>query len=298
MKRFAKHLLPLGALLVVTAMPVQASAAEQASANLNDLLKTSTNYTTISDTYFTKLICEWDGKLNCDDLLSDLLDNCWKPNLPGQGGGTETPEKPEVPDVPDTEKPEQPEAPDVEQPETPDVEQPEAPDTEEPGQPDEEQPEAPEVPDIPVQPEKPEVPDTDNGGNSGNTQLSGYEQQVVDLVNKERAAAGLPALTVNRKLSQVAETKAADMRDKNYFSHTSPTYGSPFDMMKQFGITYKSAGENIAKGQKTPQSVMNGWMNSQGHRENILSSNYTEIGVGYVTDNSGNTYWVQMFIRP
>lgn len=128
--------------------------------------------------------------------------------------------------------------------------------------------------------------------------IGAYEQQVADLVNKERAAAGLPALKVNTKLAGVAEKKAEDLRDKNYFSHTSPTYGSPFDMMKQFGISYQSAGENIAKGQKTPDTVMNGWMNSEGHRANILNSSYTEIGVGYVTDSNGGTYWVQMFIRP
>jgi len=130
------------------------------------------------------------------------------------------------------------------------------------------------------------------------TTIGTYEQQVVDLVNKERAAVGLPALKVNTKLSGVAEKKAEDMRDGNYFSHTSPTYGSPFDMMKQFGISYSSAGENIAKGQRTPADVMNGWMNSPGHKANILNSSYTEIGVGYVTDSNGNTYWVQHFIRP
>lgn len=128
--------------------------------------------------------------------------------------------------------------------------------------------------------------------------LGNYEQQVVDLVNKERAAAGLPALKANTKLAAVAEKKAEDLRDKNYFDHQSPTYGSPFDMMKQFGITYTSAGENIAKGQRTPQEVMNGWMNSPGHRANILNSSYTEIGVGYVTDSNGTAYWVQHFIRP
>jgi uncharacterized YkwD family protein len=128
--------------------------------------------------------------------------------------------------------------------------------------------------------------------------IGAYEQQVADLVNKERATVGLPALKVNSKLAGVAEKKAEDLRDKGYFSHTSPTYGSPFDMMKQFGISYSSAGENIAKGQKTPSSVMNGWMNSQGHKDNILNSSYTEIGVGYVTDSNGGTYWVQMFIRP
>jgi len=128
--------------------------------------------------------------------------------------------------------------------------------------------------------------------------IGAYEQQVVDLVNKERAAAGLPALKVNTKLAGVAEKKAEDLRDKNYFAHQSPTYGSPFDMMKQFGISYTSAGENIAKGQKTPADVMNGWMNSPGHKANILNSSYTEIGVGYVTDSNGTTYWVQHFIRP
>ena len=128
--------------------------------------------------------------------------------------------------------------------------------------------------------------------------IGAYEQQVVDLVNQERAAAGLPALKVNTKLAGVAEKKAEDLRDKNYFAHQSPTYGSPFDMMKQFGISYSSAGENIAKGQKTPADVMNGWMNSPGHKANILNSSYTEIGVGYVTDSNGTTYWVQHFIRP
>jgi len=128
--------------------------------------------------------------------------------------------------------------------------------------------------------------------------LGSYEQQVVDLVNKERAAAGLPALKVNTKLAAVAEKKAEDLRDNHYFDHQSPVYGSPFDMMKQFGISYTAAGENIAKGQRTPAEVMKGWMNSPGHRANILNPNFTEIGVGYVTDSNGTTYWVQHFIRP
>lgn len=130
------------------------------------------------------------------------------------------------------------------------------------------------------------------------TSLGAYENQVVTLVNQERAKAGLAPLKINTKLAGVAERKAEDLRDKNYFAHNSPTYGSPFDMMKQFGITYTSAGENIAKGQKTPAEVMNGWMNSPGHKANIMNANYTEIGVGYVTDSNGTTYWVQHFIRP
>ncbi len=120
------------------------------------------------------------------------------------------------------------------------------------------------------------------------------EQEVVKLVNAERAKAGLPALKEDWELSRVAKYKSQDMHDKNYFDHISPTYGTPFTMMKNFGITYKSAGENIAKGQKSATEVVNAWMNSEGHRANILNKNYTHIGVGFVQD--GN-YWSQMFIQ-
>ncbi|MFJ7952514.1 SafA/ExsA family spore coat assembly protein [Lysinibacillus sp. NPDC096418] len=125
-----------------------------------------------------------------------------------------------------------------------------------------------------------------------NEQVS-VEQEVIKLVNVERAKAGLPALKEDWELSRVAKYKSQDMRDKNYFNHTSPTYGSPFTMMKNFGISYKSAGENIAKGQKTAAEVMKAWMNSEGHKANIMSKNFTHIGVGYVAN--GN-YWTQMFI--
>jgi uncharacterized YkwD family protein len=126
-----------------------------------------------------------------------------------------------------------------------------------------------------------------------NSSVSAYEKQVVDLTNAERQKAGLKPLQLDEKLSNVARTKSQDMKDKGYFDHNSPTYGSPFDMMKQFGITYKTAGENIAMGQKTPEEVVNAWMNSEGHRENIMNPNFTHIGVGYVKD--GN-YWTQQFI--
>jgi len=138
----------------------------------------------------------------------------------------------------------------------------------------------------------PQEPPTQAAAPAPAANYGAYEQQVVDLVNKERAAAGLPSLKVNSKLSGVAEKKAEDLRDQNYFAHQSPTYGSPFDMMKQFGISYTAAGENIARGQRTPESVMDGWMNSPGHKANILNSSFTEIGVGYVTDSRGTTYWV------
>ncbi|MCM3030615.1 MULTISPECIES: CAP domain-containing protein [unclassified Niallia] len=123
--------------------------------------------------------------------------------------------------------------------------------------------------------------------------VSAFEKEVVELTNAERAKQGLPALTLDTELSKVARAKSEDMSKNNYFDHTSPTYGSPFDMMKQFGVSYKAAGENIAKGQTTPEQVVKAWMNSEGHRANILSSNFTHIGVGYVAD--GN-YWTQQFI--
>ena len=103
-------------------------------------------------------------------------------------------------------------------------------------------------------------------------------------------------LTLDSKLSSVATKKSQDMIDKNYFNHTSPTYGSPFDMMKKFGISYRTAGENIAKGQRTPQEVMNAWMNSSGHRANILNASFTKLGVGIAKDSNGRLYWTQMFI--
>lgn len=144
-----------------------------------------------------------------------------------------------------------------------------------------------EVPDAEV-PE--ETPDEENDLPAS---VHAYEKAVVELVNKHRAANGLSPLTLSEDLCVKARIKSKDMADNNYFSHNSPTYGSPFDMMKALGISYRSAGENIAMGQSTPEAVVTAWMNSQGHRENILSEKYTTIGVGYVAD--GN-YWTQWFI--
>ncbi len=138
-------------------------------------------------------------------------------------------------------------------------------------------------------PSKPNNP-TENENNS-NSSVSSIEQEVVRLVNIERQKAGLAPLKIDTELSKVARLKSEDMKKKGYFSHTSPTYGSPFDMLKQFNITYKTAGENIAKGQKTAQAVVNAWMNSEGHRRNILSKSFTHIGVGHTSN-----YWTQLFI--
>ena len=121
-----------------------------------------------------------------------------------------------------------------------------------------------------------------------------FENEVIRLVNEIRVKNGLSELKADWELSRVARFKSQDMRDNNYFSHTSTVYGSPFQMIKNFGISYKSAGENIAKGQTTPQKVVDAWMNSSGHRANILNSSYNRIGVGYV--KQGNI-WTQMFIK-
>lgn len=126
-----------------------------------------------------------------------------------------------------------------------------------------------------------------------NGEVSAFEQEVLELTNAERQKQGLQPLTLDTELSKVARVKSEDMAANNYFDHTSPTYGTPFEMMKQFGISYSSAAENIAQGQTTPAQVVEAWMNSQGHRENIMNSSYTHIGIGHAAD--GN-YWTQMFI--
>ena len=140
----------------------------------------------------------------------------------------------------------------------------------------------------------PAVPDTTTPAAPESVEgMSAYELEVVRLVNAERARYGLPALAADAELSRVARYKSRDMREKGYFSHESPTYGTPFQMMKSFGITYRAAGENIAYGYATPAKVVAAWMNSDGHRANILSASYTRLGVGYVADGH---YGTQMFV--
>jgi uncharacterized YkwD family protein/spore coat assembly protein SafA len=134
------------------------------------------------------------------------------------------------------------------------------------------------------------IPDTNS--------LASYEQQVFELVNKERSSRGLATLKYSTDVAYVARLKSQDMINKKYFSHTSPTYGSPFEMMEQFGLRFSAAGENIAYGQKTAAEVMNAWMNSAGHKANILSTAYTTMGVGVAKAANGTLYWTQEFINP
>ena len=149
-------------------------------------------------------------------------------------------------------------------------------------------PEQPSAPDVPSEPEAPSTPDAGTSSSA-----SALEQEVVTLVNAERAKYGLSALTLDETLCSYARVKSQDMHDQGYFSHTSPAYGSPFDMMRSFGVSYSYAGENIAMGYSSAAAVVQAWMNSAGHRANILSENYTSLGVGYVSDGG---YWTQWFI--
>ena len=110
--------------------------------------------------------------------------------------------------------------------------------------------------------------------------LKSIEDEVVRLTNLERTKRGLQPLSVNWEVARVARIKSQDMINNHYFSHNSPVYGSPFKMLESYGLRFSAAAENIAYGQRSAQEVVNTWMNSAGHRANILSANVTQIGVG------------------
>lgn len=132
---------------------------------------------------------------------------------------------------------------------------------------------------------------------SGN---SSYEAEVINLINQERANEGLPALSSQSQLTSAARTHSDDMACNNFFSHTSPTTGSPFDRIVAAGYSYSAAGENIAAGYGSPSALVDGWMNSSGHRANILSASFTQIGVGYAywAESDYGAYWTAVFASP
>ena len=137
-----------------------------------------------------------------------------------------------------------------------------------------------------------------SGNTSSSTETSNMnsdEKEVFDLINKQRTNNGLAALKNDSEVQRVARIKAQDMVDNNYFSHTSPTYGSPFDMLKSFKISYKTAGENIA-GNSSNSSAVTAWMNSSGHKANILNSNFNYTGIGVVSSPKYGKMYVQLFI--
>lgn len=130
---------------------------------------------------------------------------------------------------------------------------------------------------------------------SGSFLASEAEKEVVRLTNIERENNGLGPLALDEELSKVAREKSRDMDENDYFDHISPRYGSPFEMMDSFGIRYRTAGENLAMGYLTPKTVVDGWMNSEGHRANILNGNFNRIGIGEYRAGKFNIYWTQMF---
>ncbi|MFC7687154.1 CAP domain-containing protein [Ureibacillus sp. GCM10028918] len=220
------------------------------------------------------------SKVNLEKLITEQLNEYNSKYSEGTAAPTAPSEdEPTIDEVetPETAVPESPE-PSMEQEE---VEVPQAPATV-----------APTTPSVPTEEKvdttKPAAPVAEEDS------VSAFETKVVKLTNAERAKQGLAPLKTYAPLMKVAHAKSQDMASNNYFSHTSPTYGSPFDQIKAAGITYRAAGENIAQGQRTPEEVVQAWMNSEGHRANILNGSYTHIGVGYVED--GN-YWTQQFIQ-
>jgi uncharacterized YkwD family protein len=154
------------------------------------------------------------------------------------------------------------------------------------------QPSKPSQPSTPAQPAPAPTTPSNPAPSSG---LTADESKMVNLVNQARTEQGVKPLSVNSQLVTLARRKSQDMVDKNYFSHTSPTYGSPFDMMKNAGIKYSTAGENIA-GAATTESAHQNLMNSPGHRANILNSSFTQIGIGIVSGSQYGKIFTQMFI--
>ncbi len=233
--------------------------------------------------YVSRIDCEtaeqWKGKLEhvnieCDriwELLSQI--GCGvAPELPGQ------PEEniPGQPEEPGEELPGQPEEPDVELPEEPGEELPE-----QPGTPDADVPVIPDVPEVPE--EEPEVQD----------QAYVYGLRITELVNRHRAEAGLAPVEYSAELSKAAQTRAFEIEKS--FSHTRPDGRHFTTALKDFGISYRYAGENIAWGQKSPEEVVTAWMNSAGHRANILNAQFTKLGVGYQQNARGVNYFTQLF---
>lgn len=150
---------------------------------------------------------------------------------------------------------------------------------------------------------KPIYPNSSGGGNSSGgsgsstttTNLTSDELEVFNLINAQRTKNGLSALKIDSEVQNVARIKAQDMVNNNYFSHNSPIYGSPFDMLKSFKVSYKTAGENIA-GNSSNSAAVNAWMNSSGHKANILNSSFNYTGIGVVTGSKYGKIYVQMFI--
>ena len=289
-----KKIVPLALAAVMTTT----AAAGAADRPLEAASRPAGVYTYVYESGFRQQLLEKYFALICGQFPGNKPEQTPDIEQPEETPDAEQPE--ETPDIelpeemPDAEQPEQ--TPDTEQPEqTPDTELPEeTPDAEPPEQmpdvelpeqtPDAEQPEQ-----TPEQPEQTpdETPEQDNGTSQGD-----YASQVVALVNAERAKYGLSALKVDSRVQQAAQVRAAETVQS--FSHTRPNGSSFSTALTEAGVSYTRSGENIAYGQSTPQQVVNAWMNSSGHRANILNESFTTIGVGYTVVN-GTAYWAQLF---
>lgn len=189
-------------------------------------------------------------------------------------------QEPAVPEQPDVTEPNMPGQPDVQEPDVP-----EHPDVQEPGI--SEQPDIQE-PNTPTQPDN-QNPDVELEEES----IHFYAKQILNLVNEERAKEGLSELKLDVRATAAANVRAKEI--KQQFSHTRPNGESFSSALIEQGVSFRRSGENIAWGQKTPKQVMNAWMNSEGHRANIMSKNFENIGIGYYRDENGRNYWVQLF---
>lgn len=280
-----KKIVPLALAAVMTAA-ASAGAADVQVAKIN----ISNSITSQARQQLVQKLME---KFDFSACLPDWDIPSLKPETKPEQTPDETPE--EIPE----EMPEQ--TPDEQPDETPDNTPDETPDEQPDEQPDEtpdEQPE--ETPDnTPQLPEGSRPEETPDNGteqnpedNNNGTSQGDFASQVVALVNAERAKQGLSALTIDTKVQQAALMRAKESAQS--FSHTRPNGSSFSTALSEAGVSYRTAGENIAYGQSTPQQVMNAWMNSSGHRANILNANYTTIGVGYTVIN-GTAYWAQLF---
>ena len=122
-----------------------------------------------------------------------------------------------------------------------------------------------------------------------------YIAQVVEIVNEERRKVGLNPLAYDEQITYAATQRSYEMAEYQYFAHARPNGDSCFTVMDEYNVSWRMVGENIASGYTTPEQVMTGWMNSQGHKENILTSGYTKIGVGIAANSYGRLYWTQLF---
>lgn len=138
-----------------------------------------------------------------------------------------------------------------------------------------------------------EAPDNNQPGNDTETPALSYAEQVVKLVNEERAKVGAGALTLDKEIEAAALVRAKEIEIS--FSHTRPDGRNFSTVLTDAGITFRSSGENIAWGQRSPEEVVKAWMNSEGHRANILNTNFTKIGVGYYQNGTERNYWTQLF---